>query len=233
MSGQSRQKIPKLSQLHLNLAFTGMRASGENIQNELCAIDDLEIRHLGNGAGLRRREILVEDHQVGSFLKRAHHHFFEFSLPEQIPLISLVSALCNSVKYADPGGFGQLVQLFQMLLLFGMTLRCRADQNGRFAPAGDVMVGVRSLQIAFEGMQESIQLKVQLMKRDGLQKSADFSLLIRGSRCAKCSRLGSPFSSTPSTPIRSSRRSARWVKSSWLNGSSWRWVRISRRPRSE
>ena len=52
------------------------------------------------------------------------------------------------------------------------------------------MVGIRSLQIAFEGVHERIQLKVQLMKRDGRQKSADFSLLIGGEQMRECSMAG-------------------------------------------
>ena len=111
MPGQSRQKIPKLSQLHLNFAFTGMGAPGENIQNELRAIDHFQVRHLGNGAGLRRGEILVEDDEVGSLLERAHHNLFQFALPEQVSLVPFVSALGDSIQHADPGGLSQFIQL--------------------------------------------------------------------------------------------------------------------------
>ena len=76
MSGQSRQKIPKLGQLHLNLPFTGVRTSGENIQNELGAIDDFRSVTSEMARACAGREILVEDHEVGSFLKRAHHNLF-------------------------------------------------------------------------------------------------------------------------------------------------------------
>lgn len=65
-----------------------------------------------------------------------------------------------------------------MLLLLGVTPGSRADQNGGFAPFGDVMGAVRSLQIAIESMEEDVQLKVQIMERNRLQESADFSLLI-------------------------------------------------------
>ena len=178
MPGQSRQKIPKLSQLHLNFAFTGMGAPGENIQDELRAINHFEIRDLGNGAGLRRGEILVEDHEVGSLLERAHHHLFQFAFSEQVSLEAFVGALGDAIQHADPGGFGQFIQFFQMLLLLGVTPGSRADQNGGFAPSGDVMGAVRSLQIAIEPMEEDVQLKFEIMERNRLQESADFSLLI-------------------------------------------------------
>ena len=178
MPGQSRQKIPKLSQLHLNFAFTGMGAPGENIQDELRAINHFEIRDLGNGASLRRGEILVEDHEVGSLLERAHHHLFQFAFSEQVSLEPFVGALGDAIQHADPGGFGQFFQLFQMFFLLGMTSGSRADQNGGFAPSGDVMRAVRSLQIAIEPMEENVQLKVEIMERNRLQEPADFSLLI-------------------------------------------------------
>ena len=122
MSGEPRQQIPELGQLDLHLAFPRVRPSGKNIQNELGAIDDFEIGHLGNGPGLRRGEILVEDHEVGALLKRAHHDLFQFALPEQIPLVALMGALRNSIQDANAGGFGQFIQFFQVLFLFGVTL---------------------------------------------------------------------------------------------------------------
>lgn len=190
MPGQSRQKIPKLSQLYLNLAFAGMGAPGENIQNELRAIDYFEIRHLGNGAGLRRGEILVEDHEVGSLLERAHHNLFQFAFSEQVSLESFVGALGDSIQHADPGRFGQFIQFFQMLFLLGVTPGSRADQNGGFAPSGDVVGAVRSLQIAIESMEEDVQLKVQIMERNRLQESADFPLLIRREKMRQMQQAG-------------------------------------------
>ena len=40
------------------------------------------------------------------------------------------------------------------------------------------MLSIRSLQIAFERMEEGVQLKVQIMERDWLQDAADLALLI-------------------------------------------------------
>jgi hypothetical protein len=40
------------------------------------------------------------------------------------------------------------------------------------------MRGVRSLQIAFERMEENVQLKVEIVERDRFQEPADFSLLV-------------------------------------------------------
>ena len=42
--GQPRQQVVQLRQLHLQPAFAGARARGEDIEDELGAVDDLGIR---------------------------------------------------------------------------------------------------------------------------------------------------------------------------------------------
>src|SRR4051794_11818572 len=73
-AGEARQRVvflPKagkrileLRKLDLNLAVFTLRALREDIEDELGAIDDLEVGVFGNGRDLRRREVTVEDERL-------------------------------------------------------------------------------------------------------------------------------------------------------------------------
>jgi hypothetical protein len=80
-----------------------------------------------------------------------------------------------------------------MLFLFRVTLGCRADKNGRFGAGGDVVLGIRSLQIAFERMEERVQVKVQIVDRDRFQDAADFSLLVGWEQMRQMQQAGLAF----------------------------------------
>ena len=57
-----RQQIIQLRQLHLQLAFARAGAPGENIQDQLGAVDDLDVQRFFQIALLGGRQIVVEDH---------------------------------------------------------------------------------------------------------------------------------------------------------------------------
>ena len=61
---QPRQQVLQLRQLHLQLAFPRARAPGEDVEDELRAIDDLAADRLFDVPQLRRRQLVVEDDDV-------------------------------------------------------------------------------------------------------------------------------------------------------------------------
>ena len=61
---QPRQQVLQLRQLDLQLAFARPRAPGEDVENQLRAIDDLAADRLLDLPQLRRRQLVVEDDDV-------------------------------------------------------------------------------------------------------------------------------------------------------------------------
>jgi len=72
-------RVLKLGQLHLQPAFVGAGVGGEDVQDQLAAVEDLAPRGLLEVADLRRAEVVVEDDDVdvveirppGDFLRLA------------------------------------------------------------------------------------------------------------------------------------------------------------------
>jgi hypothetical protein len=62
---EARQQIFQLGQLHLQLPFPRSRPPGEDIEDELRAVDDLAVDRFLDVAELSGRELVVEDDDVG------------------------------------------------------------------------------------------------------------------------------------------------------------------------
>ena len=60
MTGQARQQVTELRQLHLQAPLAGARASRKDIQNELRAIEHLDAQLVLEISLLRGSEIVVE-----------------------------------------------------------------------------------------------------------------------------------------------------------------------------
>src|ERR1700724_1376983 len=69
---QTRHRVLELRELHLKLAVAALGALGEDVQNQLCAVDDLEVGVLGDGARLCGRELPIEHQDAGVELDRTH-----------------------------------------------------------------------------------------------------------------------------------------------------------------
>ena len=63
-SGQPRQQVFQLRQLHLPLAFARARAAREDVENELRAIDDLPLELSSSCRSCAGSELVVEDHDI-------------------------------------------------------------------------------------------------------------------------------------------------------------------------
>ena len=79
---EARQQVLELRQLDLQLAVARLRALREDVEDELRAVDDLEVGRFGDRAHLRGRELAVEDDQVCAELQRADEQVVELALAE-------------------------------------------------------------------------------------------------------------------------------------------------------
>jgi hypothetical protein len=108
LAEQARQDVLELRQFHLDLAVESMGATGEDVENQLAAVDHLEVGELGDGADLGWREVLIEDEQGGPELQRLDHHFLDLPLSHQVPGIDLARALLNPLENHDDRRCGRV-----------------------------------------------------------------------------------------------------------------------------
>ncbi len=73
-AGQAGQQVFELGQFYLYLAITAFGPSGKDIQNQLAAIQHLQLGHGGDAAYLSRCQLLVKDQQGGPPLQSPDHH---------------------------------------------------------------------------------------------------------------------------------------------------------------
>lgn len=62
---QTRSRILKLSQFHLQFRFVGSRVRRKNIQDQLAAVNDDSLRRLFQVASLSRSQVVIKNHQLG------------------------------------------------------------------------------------------------------------------------------------------------------------------------
>ncbi len=64
-TGEARQPVVQLREFHLQAAFASVGAGGEDVEDELGAVDDFRLDGLFEIALLGRGEVVIEDHHVG------------------------------------------------------------------------------------------------------------------------------------------------------------------------
>ena len=62
---QPRQRVLELRELHRQAGFVRLRAAGEDVEDQLGAVEHLDAEGLLQIASLAGRKIVVEDHHVG------------------------------------------------------------------------------------------------------------------------------------------------------------------------
>ena len=79
LTGQAWQHVSQLGQFHLQLSFTSARPSGEDVQNQLGAINHPGIQHLVQVALLRWAQFLIENYEICVLRLDGGQQFFCFS----------------------------------------------------------------------------------------------------------------------------------------------------------
>jgi hypothetical protein len=88
---QSREQVLELRELDLDLAFVRAGAAGEDVEDELRAVDDLSPRWIPRSSRLRRREVLVDDDVVGLKSRGEDDQVFEAASAHQCARVELLT----------------------------------------------------------------------------------------------------------------------------------------------
>lgn len=133
VSGKSRQHVVELGQFNLQSAFPCSRPAGENIENELRAVDDLDLQLFFQIALLRRRQILIEDDYGRAGRGDGSRQLANLSRSDERCGLELVA--CLDVALGDAGAdarseLGQLLQrFFGIEGLRGASFELEANQD--------------------------------------------------------------------------------------------------------
>lgn len=91
---------------------------GEDVEDELRAIDDTKIRHLSDASDLRWSEILVDNEKRRAVLECGNHDLLQLAAPDQKFRMSLRRPLHHAIDHSDTGRFGEFGQFGETGFLF-------------------------------------------------------------------------------------------------------------------
>jgi hypothetical protein len=103
----------ELSEFHLQLGFAGASPRGEEVEDQLAAVDDFSLDDFFQTANLSRGQIVIEDHHVGLGVDGPLVKLLELALPECITYGHPHAFLGHSVHDLDPGRLSQCGKLAQ------------------------------------------------------------------------------------------------------------------------
>ena len=161
--GQPRQQVLELGQLDLELAVPGRGALGEDVEDQLGAVDHAQVEALGEVARLGGREVVVEDHQVDVQLEAADHQVLELAPADHRLRVDPRPALDHVSTTLDPGRARQLAQL-RRVDLGRPRRRGRPSPTTRIARSPSPTSRVRrdARQLLLEGPDQGPEVEVEL-----------------------------------------------------------------------
>ncbi len=127
---QPRHHIFELGHLHLEFTLPAQGPAGEDIEDQLSAVDNPHLGMVGDRADLGGVEFLVEDQQIGVELQGLQHDLAQLAPAQNKPGVDLVPALDHGIEHDYPGRSGQLPQLIHRLLGLTAGGAGNTDQNG-------------------------------------------------------------------------------------------------------
>ncbi len=141
---------------------------GEEVEDELGAVNDLEFGEVGDGAHLGGGELGVEDQQVRPQLQGLNDQLRQFALAHEKAGIEAGAALDESGRHFQAGGPGQFGQFLHGVFGRGAILAGNADQDGPF-PAPALAGGLHPGQFFFQRGHQGGEIQVQTAGIGGVQ----------------------------------------------------------------
>ena len=140
-TGQARQMVIELRQLHLQFPLPRLRPLGKDVQDQAGPVHHAAPQKLFQVPLLRAGQLLVQDDHVHP--AAAPPDLFRLPLPDEVSRIQAVALLQHPLGHPRPCGARKLLQLRQRILGFPprLPLANYADQKGRLsaAPSHDLM----------------------------------------------------------------------------------------------
>ena len=133
---QPRQAVAQLGQLDLEPGLGGLRPLGEDVHDQLAAIDHGFVRDLLNVAFLRRAQVVVGDDEVDIEFLRALGGLGNLSRSDPGRRVGAVELLDQAVKYLDVSGFRERDDFRQWIDRGPVVIEQGLDDQGRLVFRG-------------------------------------------------------------------------------------------------
>ncbi len=131
---QPRQRVLELGQLDRQPGLVRLGAGGEDVEDQLGAVEHLHAGRLLQIAGLGGREVVVEDDHVGLRGGDQLRQLLELALAQVAVRVGLLQPLRHQPDHLGPGRFGQPREFLQRLFLVGpIAGKLNAHQHNLFA----------------------------------------------------------------------------------------------------
>ena len=105
----------------------------EDVEDQLGAVDHLDVERLLEVPHLRRRQIVVEDHEIGLALRGLALDLLELPLADEGGGVDAAAALDHAVDHLGAGGVGEQRQLLERAVPASRR-RWRRGRPGARAP---------------------------------------------------------------------------------------------------
>lgn len=171
--GETGEVVFELSELYLELSVTALGVLCEDVEDELCSVDDFQLGEAGDGSGLGGSEVVVEDYQLAVQVEAIQDDLFEFAFSHDKLGVHFVSQLNYGVLDGDAGGSGELLHLFDSPLGH-RAVGVDSNEDGRGLAAG----GSGGLELSAELFLEVIDEKLEVNVR--LKHRAEELIVVRG-----------------------------------------------------
>ena len=110
-SGEARELVLELGELDLELALAGAGVAGEDVEDELRAIDDVAGQAGFDVAKLRRGKVVIEQDERRVGAGDGADDFFDFAFADEARGVGFLPALDER---GDDGGTGRAGELFEL-----------------------------------------------------------------------------------------------------------------------
>src|SRR5574341_268545 len=170
------QQVAKLCEFHLDFSFTAVGSPGEDVEDQLGAVDDFDIRKFSDRPGLGWCEVLIENQEISSLLHTPHEDILEFSTAQEIALMTGREPLEDPVANRDFCGGRQFREFGQPVFLGRTALRGGAHENGGFLISRHLVLGTLSLEFRFELQYKRMEFDGAVMDKRGFEHRAELPL---------------------------------------------------------
>ena len=112
----ARQVVLELRDLHLELALGAHRMLGEDVEDQLGAIDNARLERVFQGALLRRSELVVDEQHLGPGVLVSLLELVELAFPDVGARVRLAPVLHEARNGLDACRAGELLELRKLVV---------------------------------------------------------------------------------------------------------------------
>src|SRR5690606_16921294 len=141
-AGQPRELVLELRQLDLHLRLATGGVLGEDVEDHLGAVEDLQLRQALDLARLRRRELAVEHQQVRVLVERQRHRLLQLALADDRAVVGFGAPLDGRGGYGRARAAHQLGQLGHARGRLGVVWP-QAHEHGALLAGAPDLAGAR------------------------------------------------------------------------------------------